>query len=548
MNLESLLTQHCAKVKTVGRDKFTVTCPAHDDNAASCSVRLEGSKVLVNCFAGCDPADIVKALGYDSFSDLEASLGLKDAGFFEERPEDGIFRTYFGGKPLVSIHPYVTENGTPVVTVARYGTVNKQFAQYVPDPLNHGKMVPGKGDSIPSRRPLYRLQEVAKAKGWIFVVEGEKAADALASYGVVATTSLGGATAPGRTSWNHLAGKNVCVWPDNDEPGMKYAEEVKRLLRELPVVPAKLVTVDVAKMNVAPKEDAYDWLKATKLERTEESRKIIESIPVSCVLELNTIVEPIRIDLACDEFMSLPTPEYDPLVPGLLNRGESMMIFGKPGCGKTWITLGLGLAISSGRNYLGWGTRKSKVLYIDGEMPIAKMQKRISIMSKIIGCDPVEVSSNFHIISRNHMHSGGLGEFPSLSTRKGKDLVEARAEGVEVVIFDNISCLWSASDNDEEDQILTNQWFVKMRSEGKTLIVVHHPNKVGESQRGNSKRADPMDLIWKLRPPDSTSYIDNITRAELFFEKARDLEPMQMIPLLVTIDTHRYVMEAQPIL
>jgi putative DNA primase/helicase len=45
-------------------------CPSHDDRKSSLSFRIvEPAKGIFNCFAGCDNADIVKALGLE-FSDL----------------------------------------------------------------------------------------------------------------------------------------------------------------------------------------------------------------------------------------------------------------------------------------------------------------------------------------------------------------------------------------------------------------------------------------------------------------------------------------------
>jgi hypothetical protein len=50
--------------------KFKALCPAHDDRAPSLSVQ-EGSdhRVLVHCFAGCEPTSIVERLGL-SMGDL----------------------------------------------------------------------------------------------------------------------------------------------------------------------------------------------------------------------------------------------------------------------------------------------------------------------------------------------------------------------------------------------------------------------------------------------------------------------------------------------
>jgi hypothetical protein len=56
--------------KVRGRNgSWVACCPAHEDKSPSLSIREEGDKVLVHCFAGCDVADVVAAVGL-SLDDL----------------------------------------------------------------------------------------------------------------------------------------------------------------------------------------------------------------------------------------------------------------------------------------------------------------------------------------------------------------------------------------------------------------------------------------------------------------------------------------------
>jgi hypothetical protein len=85
-------------------------------------------------------------------------------------------------------------------------------------------------------RPLYNLDRIAaEPNAPIVLCEGEKAADAAARVfpKSIATTSSGGAKAANKTYWVPLAGRRVLIWPDNDEPGAKYAREVAVMLAEL---------------------------------------------------------------------------------------------------------------------------------------------------------------------------------------------------------------------------------------------------------------------------------------------------------------------------
>lgn len=80
--------------------------------------------------------------------------------------------------------------------------------------------------SPPKPWPIYNLDKVVNADT-VFVVEGEKCADYLSSLGYVATTSPGGSGNPDSADWSPLAGKRVVIWPDNDSPGLHYADRVQ---------------------------------------------------------------------------------------------------------------------------------------------------------------------------------------------------------------------------------------------------------------------------------------------------------------------------------
>lgn len=93
--------------------------------------------------------------------------------------------------------------------------------------------------------PPYRVGELlARPEATILVCEGEKAVEAAQSAlpDYVCTTSLGGSGAATKTDWRALKGRDVVVWPDNDEPGKKYAGGVAERLSRLGVV-ARIVDV-----------------------------------------------------------------------------------------------------------------------------------------------------------------------------------------------------------------------------------------------------------------------------------------------------------------
>lgn len=80
----------------------------------------------------------------------------------------------------------------------------------------------------------YRVDELP-ADDWVYVVEGEKACDALWGIGVPAVTSAHGSKSASKTDWSMLAGRDVIIWPDNDKAGTGYASEVAAMLTKVGV-------------------------------------------------------------------------------------------------------------------------------------------------------------------------------------------------------------------------------------------------------------------------------------------------------------------------
>ncbi|MGZ8943014.1 MAG: CHC2 zinc finger domain-containing protein [Methylobacter sp.] len=66
--IDKLITR-LEKVKRTGAGRYIARCPAHVDKSPSLSVTEKNGTVLFHCFAGCEPADVLAAVGL-AFSDL----------------------------------------------------------------------------------------------------------------------------------------------------------------------------------------------------------------------------------------------------------------------------------------------------------------------------------------------------------------------------------------------------------------------------------------------------------------------------------------------
>ena len=127
-------------------------------------------------------------------------------------------------------------------------------------------------------KPLYNLDLIAKYPNQtVFIVEGEKCADALVKLGLIATTS-GGATSAKDANWQILAGRGVVLWPDNDEAGLQYANDITTKLTSLN---ANIKQLDINLLNLHVKGDCCDWLdQFKKLHDRDATKEDIEDLAI----------------------------------------------------------------------------------------------------------------------------------------------------------------------------------------------------------------------------------------------------------------------------
>jgi len=58
-----LLLGRLDQVRQTGPDQWLARCPAHDDRSPSLSIKQADDRVLVHCFAGCEPGDVLAVVG-----------------------------------------------------------------------------------------------------------------------------------------------------------------------------------------------------------------------------------------------------------------------------------------------------------------------------------------------------------------------------------------------------------------------------------------------------------------------------------------------------
>ena len=326
--------------------------------------------VLLKCFGGCSAKDIVSAIGLE-MTDL----------FLETRNGNGHLspvktnsQDFLSEEQALAVHvrhlgdpthhwKYHNDQKEHIGTVYRFGTNGQRTYRPV---SRTGQLWRPRA---PETRPLYNLPQVLDADVvWVF--EGEKCAGAAKSIGLAATTSWGGSGQAKQTEWRPLKGKRIYIVPDSGDAGKKYLDAV---LKQLP----DDCSVSVCNLGFRePNLDIVDWLK--QRDAVEPETLVNELVSMAKVVRGSTLPDRYQ---AADLVLTYPR-ETEPIIDGLLRRGETANIIAATKVGKSWMALDLALSIASGKPWLGMPTTQGKVLVIDNELRPETLSSRLSSVSK----------------------------------------------------------------------------------------------------------------------------------------------------------------------
>jgi 5S rRNA maturation endonuclease (ribonuclease M5)/KaiC/GvpD/RAD55 family RecA-like ATPase len=365
------------------------------------------------------------------------------------------------------------------------------------------------------RKILYRLPEIIGAVAQnqpVFLVEGEKDADNLLDLGLCAST------APVTIKWHDeytqtLVGGDVIILYDNDKAGVQRRDMIANALAGK-VKKLRVVDLPGIEYSVSHGKDVSDWLAMgnTIAQLIEIAEKTAEFVSSEQILKQRK--GELRL-ISIDELIALKLPPREMLLAPFLPSQGLVLIVAKRGVGKTHIALGVAYAVASGGTFLCWRAPAAKrVLYVDGEMPASLMQERLQ---KIVSMSDKRHEEGFFKLLTPDLQDQVM---PDLSNKQGRDAIEKFVENCDLVVIDNISCLFrSGSENEAESWQEAQEWALDLRRRGKSVLFVHHAGKSG-NQRGTSKKEDALDAVLILKQPDDYQ-AEQGARFEIKFDKAR---------------------------
>jgi len=215
-----------------------------------------------------------------------------------------------------------------------------------------------------------------------------------------------------------------------------------------------------------------------------------------------------------DDFLLRDFPPRTNLLDPWLPTQGLAMVYAARGIGKTFFGLSVAHAIAGGGSFLKYhAPSPSGVLYIDGEMPASTMQERLKSITK---SSDKKTEAAFKLLTPDLQPCG----VPRLDTLEGQSAIdEIITDDIKLIVVNNISTLTSAKENDADGWTPVQQWALRMRASGRSVLFIHHAGK-GGNQRGTSRREDVLDTVISLRRPRNYES-KNGAEFEIHFEKSR---------------------------
>jgi len=413
---------------------------------------------------------------------------------------------------------YRNEQGLIVMWVLRYDPPADLVAKKVCHPYH---WVPGKGwimGDPPGPLPLYNQDQLAaRPDAPVLLCEGEKSADAAAKLfpNHVCITSSHGASGAKKTDFSPAKGRAITISPDNDAPGMGYAEDVTALAYAAGATSVSIVEIP----SYWP--DGWDLAdKPPKGVTLKDLRKLVKA--AALVPKPKTLFDLVE---SATDFVAKPVPPIEFLVGSWLTASSLSMIFAPRGLGKSWFAYWLAICMARGERFFAWPVyRKCRVLYVDGEMTTAHIQKRIRLLAG------KQIPAGLDILSSEALWQEGkpLNFNDTSSHQRFQEMLDALAEAgrkPEAIIVDNLSCLTAGKDeNSNTDQDGLLQWLMGLRHQGYAVPMLHHSGKNGE-QRGASRREDWLDTVIRLDEPKNLPEPAKGACFTISFTKYREEQP-----------------------
>lgn len=468
---------------------WRANCPAHEDTSPSLSIG-EGAdgRILLKCHAGCTTDTILTTLGI-TWADLWPPIAYPyyDADHnlrYVVRREDTT-----DGKRISQHH--ITPDGTIAAGLPRHV------------------------ERLPYNLPA--VLDAVRDGTTVYIVEGEKCAEALERLGLVATCNPGGAGKWPPGFERYFDGAHIVILPDNDDTGRDHAARVAAAL-ELAVASLRIVELP----GLDPKGDVADWIEhGGTLERLQQ---LVDETGEPTDPDLERFIGKL-LDVATLETM--PPPAWT--IEGILQEAPISLLYGDGASYKSFLALDWSLHMARrGHGTIEWyghPVTREKTLYVAAE-GTGGLPARIRAWLGRHEADATEVTDFL-------LYPGAISLLDPTDVRR---IVKAcRRHGFTRLVVDTLRrSMPGAEENSAKDVGLVISNLGRIYEDaGVRSLIIHHANK-GGSYRGSTVAYDDADNVLKMERDKETP--EKALEAVLKSEKTKDGAEFE--PLLVRLAEH----------
>ncbi len=226
------------------------------------------------------------------------------------------------------------------------------------------------------------------------------------------------------------------------------------------------------------------------------------------------------------DLAQLTVPARESIIGEWFKQGDLGFIFGARGLGKTWLALHLGRQCAEGGSVADWKVHQPRrVLYVDGEMPLDGIRWRDVALST------ATTDGMFYLQHEALFHLTGKVLNLTIPTVQAALLEKCQREQIEILILDNLSCLFTGikeNDADAWEQVLP--WLLDLRRNRIAVVFIAHAGRNG-FMRGTSRREDAAFWIIQLAEAKDAGEIQNGAKFVARFVKNRNATEADCPPL-----------------
>jgi 5S rRNA maturation endonuclease (ribonuclease M5) len=319
----------------------------------------------------------------------------------------------------------------------------------------------------------------------VIVNEGEKAmrgAERIWNYDVC--TWHGGATGWNKTDWSAIYGREVYIWADNDEAGIKCAYEIAGELKK-----------NGCKTKVIQPPETFNdkddlWDAAERGDFTHDSLlKYIETIKEKKEKGSLTFRR-------ADEVLSEVTnPKW--LIKDVVEEESLMQIYGAPKSGKSFVAIAMSCAIATGKDFYGNKAFKKPVLYIVGE-GLRGCKRRLSAIQQ--GMYSLKDAPLY--LSDRAVRIGDKDDFERLVQEI--EAVKSIEGDIGMIVVDTFQRNFGGGNENSAEDVgnFIHQLDGLISTYGCNVCIVHHSGHEGTRARGSSVIGASLDYEFKVQRTD----------------------------------------------